>query len=492
MKKAIILFCFTLFFIIKIHAQTTLYEAKVDSITYNHYLQSNWNELIKTGKEAFKDSADFYYLRVRMGLAYFYKKDYINAIIHFEKAEEKNYLNDFLIEYLYLSSLYSADYVKAYKYHKLMSADKKISLQVPEKFPRNEVSINSLIIFTDNKINSNFDFTENDNIYAEAFIPNQAFGYSFDMSHYFKSMKWGISGGVNYQNFSMLNFFQVPEKPLLPPPIPKPEEITHTFKNTLQQTNINIAIPVNISSKTNIEGRFTYINTNFNVTEADTVQVSISDLLIPSIKYLSVDYKFEDKIKTTNDFLISLAFMQKIKKFKIVTNSSYFKITDMYKIQNGLNLWYYPKGNLNLYLSAGCYYQTVFENKTTLGGNRNKKPSKSSLQNVENNLVYNITFGSKLFSKLWFESYASFGQIKDYLEENGLHVYNSSYYDKWKAKTKLIFLVTDKLKINVSAEIFRKEMIYLNYKSSTEYPIPETKKVLYNDYLINGGIKWNF
>jgi len=52
----------------------------VDSLTYNYYLNGNWNELITLGKQATNDSIDFKYLQQRMGYAYFVKGNYFAAI----------------------------------------------------------------------------------------------------------------------------------------------------------------------------------------------------------------------------------------------------------------------------------------------------------------------------------------------------------------------------------------------------------------------------
>lgn len=42
---------------------------KVDSLTYTQFIMGRYNELEKTGKAALDQNIDFYYLRMRLGIA---------------------------------------------------------------------------------------------------------------------------------------------------------------------------------------------------------------------------------------------------------------------------------------------------------------------------------------------------------------------------------------------------------------------------------------
>ncbi len=58
----------------------------VDSLCYKYYLTGNWNELLKTGKDAIREGIDYKRLRQRMGYAYFMKADYYSAMAEYEAA----------------------------------------------------------------------------------------------------------------------------------------------------------------------------------------------------------------------------------------------------------------------------------------------------------------------------------------------------------------------------------------------------------------------
>lgn len=95
-----------------IRAQDTLTPANVEAQSYSLYTQKNWDELIRFGNTALRKGFDYYYLRYRLGVAYYMKKKYRNAAIHFEKATIFN-STDEAMEYLYYSYLYSAQYERA-------------------------------------------------------------------------------------------------------------------------------------------------------------------------------------------------------------------------------------------------------------------------------------------------------------------------------------------------------------------------------------------
>ncbi|MDA3894242.1 MAG: tetratricopeptide repeat protein, partial [Salinivirgaceae bacterium] len=90
MYKKIILFLAIIIFAISAYSQEVENATTIDKDTYILWLAKDWDRLITIGKTAIKNEVDFYYLRVRMGIAYFEKKNYHKAIYHFEKAYKFN------------------------------------------------------------------------------------------------------------------------------------------------------------------------------------------------------------------------------------------------------------------------------------------------------------------------------------------------------------------------------------------------------------------
>ena len=107
MKKAFILFLGILCLVGSANSQTPLSYPMVDAQTYALWQKGEWRSIISLGKQALKNDIDFYYLRVRMGIAYYERKNYHMAIHHFEKAYAISQQEAYLKEYLYYSYLFA-------------------------------------------------------------------------------------------------------------------------------------------------------------------------------------------------------------------------------------------------------------------------------------------------------------------------------------------------------------------------------------------------
>ncbi len=110
----------TMVIVSNLNAQNTFSYTQSDKETYSLYIQGNWNELIKQGKKALKNGIDYYYLRVRMGVAYYHLGKYRLAIKHLLKANKTNQLDPFVNEYLVYSYLAVGDLERALYHYKLL------------------------------------------------------------------------------------------------------------------------------------------------------------------------------------------------------------------------------------------------------------------------------------------------------------------------------------------------------------------------------------
>jgi hypothetical protein len=88
------------------HAQDTLTFNSIDKTTYQLYETKQWNKLQKWGNIAIKNGYDYYYLRMRLGIAAFESKQFREAIVHFKKALVLNNEDNLAYEYLYFAYLY--------------------------------------------------------------------------------------------------------------------------------------------------------------------------------------------------------------------------------------------------------------------------------------------------------------------------------------------------------------------------------------------------
>ena len=87
----------------------------VEAKTYAQFLGQFWDELVVTGEKALSNNIDYYYLRLRLGVAYFQLQKFRLAEKQFNKAMQLNSEDPFLKEYLYFTYLKNAHYEQALK-----------------------------------------------------------------------------------------------------------------------------------------------------------------------------------------------------------------------------------------------------------------------------------------------------------------------------------------------------------------------------------------
>ncbi len=91
--------------------------------TYRLYQEENWESLVNLGKQGLSAGHDFYYMRMRIGIAYYEQQKYIQAIPQFEKALEFTPGSQEAVNYLYYCYLYLGRIKEAKKYYDINEED---------------------------------------------------------------------------------------------------------------------------------------------------------------------------------------------------------------------------------------------------------------------------------------------------------------------------------------------------------------------------------
>ena len=84
-----------------------------DNATFQLYEQKQWKALSETGRQALQSGYDYYYLRMRLGIAEYERERYRAAARHFRKALAFNQLDPTAREMRYYSLLYGGQYGEA-------------------------------------------------------------------------------------------------------------------------------------------------------------------------------------------------------------------------------------------------------------------------------------------------------------------------------------------------------------------------------------------
>lgn len=96
-------------------AQEQMNSREVESKSYQLYMDHHWPELIAWGRQALDEGYDYFYLRLRMGIAFYNQGEFRTAANHFRKALAFNSRDALTQEYLYYALLYADQYDVARK-----------------------------------------------------------------------------------------------------------------------------------------------------------------------------------------------------------------------------------------------------------------------------------------------------------------------------------------------------------------------------------------
>lgn len=107
---------------------------KLDSETYLLYLNQDWKNLINKGTEGLDQGHDFYYLRMRLAMAWYERGRFEKARENLLKALEFTPNEAVANYYLYYSNLFSGRYGEARRLLKTFPDLKKKEMKVPQEF----------------------------------------------------------------------------------------------------------------------------------------------------------------------------------------------------------------------------------------------------------------------------------------------------------------------------------------------------------------------
>ena len=402
-----------LVFNLNINAQQQLNFVQADVITYNQYLRGEWQELIKTGKTYLKYGETFYYLQIRMGIAYYHLKKYRKAIIYLSKAYEKHQNNDLLSEYLYYAYIFSGRMMDAKKLSEHFDYDLRKKLGINNERFIDAITFN--VRFEKNK--DYFVGLNNSDLLKQAYRKDFSY-FDFGMEHIFGEDK------RIYWNFSKIN------KSL----------IVYDVGDNNEQTNNNLYIKQN-QFYISFYKQLNY-GLNFKIASNILNIVYISEDPVVSLRYVS------------NEIVLFSGIHKDIGNFKLGFKASIGNLYKNFQFQPGLDFTYYPFANTNFYFSIFVDYKVEKDNAQW-----------------SNSPIIRPVLGVKLFN-IYFEPSYTFGQIINYVDKEALVIYNDNDVMKNLFEiTVFTYLFKGKLSVFVKYQNYIKTNTYFlnNIEQSVDY-----------------------
>ena len=421
------------------YGQDTLNYPIIEKYTSQYYTDKQWDKLIKLGKQSLRKNIDFYYLQVRMGIAYFETKRYLKAIKFLENAYKTDNSNTVVQETLYWSYIYSYMYNDAAQLYDNLDNAVKAKIDYTQHF------IQTMSLYYSYGNNQNFNTLSDDGllsehaVHAERTIMKNEHVFGIDLLQ-------PVGNGIFISH--NLSFLNINYQKTISDFVNKDLQVD--LKASQKQYYIQTAIPLGkrwlLSPAASLLWGYTQ---DYGV---DTNQPSMT----PSMH----NYKF-------TNFLLSSTINKTWTRWGNQVNVSINNLDSIDNFQLGNRVNIFPFQNKKLVLSAD--YQLKLDT------NRNPTIVKTFL----------LTTHFKYFSVYGFYT---LGNIHNFSEMNGRLVYNQ----KETITTQFgggVSVYLNKLQINVNLiqqQLTDYYFVYKNTGSDTE------KNYKFDILLIKGGLLWQF
>ncbi len=343
--------------------------------TYQKYLAGDWEGLIKAGKEAHRNHLDYYYLNVRMGVAYFKLGKYQKAIKYFEKARRTNPNDDFVLDYLYYAYLYSGN--------------EEYSLSVYRELPEN-LKANKHIPYSKLK-DLDFYFSYNTNTdFSTLSSENYKTTSNSEVKVILDKNTFKIHTGLNFQlskNIFLYQSFGYRRNKYL--------YIEQNSQNSYYNLSLN---ELRYYGKLNfLLGRRWIFSANYNLIAGSYQTIN------------QTNYSYRGRQNNSSEIIPNI-YLNFSAGFSISKQWNYFSLQPHIELfpYNGVNLYtggkltIYPFANSDFYISSDLYY---------------------NIFSYYNNPIFVNEIGLRIW-KLYFIGTYYFGEMKNFIEDDGNFIYN--------------------------------------------------------------------
>ncbi|GAB4305388.1 MAG: hypothetical protein Kow0068_26580 [Marinilabiliales bacterium] len=400
-------------FAVKVYSQNKLTYREIDSLSYNYLLNNDWKNLKKISKEAINEKIDYYYLRLRYGIALYNRKSYAGAAKQFENAYKLNSYDTLLQEYLYYSYLLSGQYEKL-EYYK-----DGISKSFKNKLGLKDNNIKSIFFETDIFINKDYTTLKEMDIYSNYVVNDQMFPVYSSNNMFYLVHKLGdkstLSHGLTYYYSDKIQRIQ---------------EIIGRISQYNSYTSqiqyyIKADFTFNHGLKLNMATHFIGVKSLYE----DITLLSQPGTILKRPYFSEGIYKNTDKI-----YYLSLS--KRSGYYYMQASAASGKLNNILQRQFNFNMIIYPLGNEHFFLGNNLI---------------------SLFQKQKNQLLFMPVIGLKYKNLSVSTSYIE-GDIENYHENEALIVYNGIDIIKKKYTIMVNCKLSKKLSLDAGYQ-------YINYES---------------------------
>lgn len=423
--------------------------ADYESLTLRLYNEQKWDSLLVVGEEAIGKGYDYFYIRVRVGVAAFEKQRYVRAARHLEKALEFNSPDEFASTLLY----------KSYHYSNRNNEARLLLGRIPEEQASRIGKADRLPIlyvetgpaFTNHVEKYGENKQTEPGIYSEVYLNRNSqyllAGLAQPLGHRFLVHAAAAVLNFNKRRVVNVNFFDHDSGILY-----AIDSLSGDYK--VSEWELYVSPTVILGKHLSISPAFRLINVSLTnpLTSENAI---VQGLIGPAVELNYYDYAAGGEITYNHPFLTLSA------------GAWLLHIDDNEFTQYTTTLFVMPFGNLNLYASATLNQQTSSD---------------------DTKYTFNQMLGGKIYGKLWGEAFYTWGDLSNSAEQNAQVVYNAYAVTTSRAGSRLILNINDFLKLSLRYQVYFREGSELFFALDGKSAIFSYN---YINQSITGGITWN-
>jgi hypothetical protein len=468
----------------------------VNSLTYRLYREQKWDSLQPVCRHAIRSGLDYYYLRMRYGIAEYNCRKYVSASEQFYQALCFNSIDTAGREYLYFSYLFANRTDDARALSGTMSDSQKASLKTGNPVLGHVSAEAGMAFSSENAIKTTPpDLMKTDSIYGEQDVYRNWSFASLALTFNLAPCA-NLTLAYNYLRFSKIRYFQYNTvTSRLDSTVNTdwgyrnyysfPDSITSSqYTYSINQHEIFLGSTIVIPERIRIEPFFHLIRVGYplagmRVSATDVTDTSyavISDSARSYSTFPFTQYKYILNVKDTlfYNYVAGLSISKDFDLYSLGLSFSWSNLNGMDQTQAGWSFSYFPLGTNNLY------------GNTSLTG---------FFQGSDARFILSQVAGLKVLKKTWLEGSFIWGDLTNANIGNGTLVYNNSDKIDYRLGLNLYYFFSRHLEAWLSWQFFRKESpVYYYTWTEPGNTNSLTRKTEYQPYHTNsifGGIKWN-
>ncbi len=450
----------------------------VDHQTYRFYFLENWDSLIIIGEDALKQNIDYFYLRMRLGTAYYEKENYLKSAMHFEKALQFSDSDPTALEYLYYCYLFTNRELEARLLTKQFSETLNEKIHPARNKAIDEIYLETGPTFSNNiALNKKNNLMGRDSIYGEQDLNDNKYYLHLGVK---KNIGKRASLYVGYSNLHISKLKQIETSEVaksgydtilsngwyyIDTTYSKTFDL-YDHEYTLYQNELYLNSNIALGNGFLLVPAAHFIHVQYNELHADVKQVEYFAQSYDSVTTTKTEFTYHKTDTSFINYVGWLALYKNISNYRLGLMSSYSNLNDKTQFQLGGEFVWFPQGNLNLYSISRLVI--AFEDGK-------KRP------------VLEEKVGSRVRENLWVEGCFSLGNMVNYTETNAFVVHNSGDKINFRAGANLILSLSAKIELSFRYQYFAGST-YL-YRLFNDGIISNTT-VNYQNHQLIGGVKW--